>query len=96
MLAVETLEKRPYLLERYQKASKESLSGPINRSLFWWMNPLFLVGYRKPIGQEDLYELDDELRSERLARIMSRKWETGTATCAYASGCTNGFILSTH
>lgn len=78
MLLVESIEKRGILLDAYRKAAREDVAGPFNLSLFYWVNPILLSGYRKTLAHNDVYSLSDELRSERLAKIMSDAWRRGT------------------
>lgn len=37
----------------------ERSSNPISLMMFWWMNSLFQVGYKRTIHEEDLWKLDD-------------------------------------
>lgn len=83
MLLLESTEKRSILLEAYQDYSEEGVSGPYNLGVFYWLTSLFTTGYRKVLDREDLYQLDEELRSVRLAKIMSEAWEKGL--CHYAT-----------
>ncbi|KYK57377.1 ABC transporter [Drechmeria coniospora] len=75
MLLLESTEKRSILLDEHRHVAPESVAGPFNRGVFYWLTPLFLAGYRKILGPRDLYALDDELKSETLAKIMSDAWE---------------------
>ncbi|KAF7907140.1 uncharacterized protein EAF01_004727 [Botrytis porri] len=53
--------KRKILFQRYEYLSPESTSGLFARSLFWWLNPLFRLGFEGVVKDEDLFEADREL-----------------------------------
>ncbi|RFU80509.1 abc transporter [Trichoderma arundinaceum] len=74
MLLLESTEKRAILLEEYKNVSEEGASGPYSLGVFYWLSSLFFAGYRKVLMHEDLYPLDDELRSELLAKRMLEAW----------------------
>ncbi|EHK18104.1 uncharacterized protein TRIVIDRAFT_67316 [Trichoderma virens Gv29-8] len=63
------------LLDEYSNVSEESVSGRYNLGVFYWLSSLFFAGYRKVLKHEDLYPLDNELRSELLAKKKSDAWE---------------------
>ncbi|UNI16453.1 hypothetical protein JDV02_002885 [Purpureocillium takamizusanense] len=74
MLLLESTEKRSLLLAKYNDAAPESVGGPYNLGVFYWLSTLFFTGYRKILEIGDLYPLDDELRSMGLAQKMSDAW----------------------
>lgn len=74
MLVIESIEKRHILLVRYFSVSAEATSGPLNRSVFAWLLPLFLAGYRKVLGLEDLHALDRKLRTAALYDKIRIRW----------------------
>ncbi|KAI6782255.1 Leucinostatins biosynthesis cluster protein H [Emericellopsis cladophorae] len=74
ILLLESTEKRSYLLPEYRSVAAETTSGPINTSLFWWLNPLFLRGYRSLLDYDHLGRLDEELDSERLGVRLRHAW----------------------
>lgn len=77
MLLFESTEKRSILTDEYKNVSKEGASGPYNLGVFYWLSSLFFTGYRKILAHEDLYQLDNTLRSEHLAKKMSEAWAKG-------------------
>lgn len=77
MLLLESAEKRSILLDEYSNVSEEGVSGPYNLGVFYWLSSLFFAGYRKVLKHEDLYPLDEELRSELLAKKISDAWKKG-------------------
>ncbi|KAG0653052.1 abc multidrug transporter B [Hyphodiscus hymeniophilus] len=78
MLAVESQRKTSCLKPEYQCLPPESTSGIINRSLLWWLNSLFRVGLKGIISQDDLFELDSELKSDNVGRKLREAWEKRT------------------
>ncbi|KND86897.1 Canalicular multispecific organic anion transporter 2 [Tolypocladium ophioglossoides CBS 100239] len=77
MLLLESTEKRSILRDEYCDAAPESVSGPYNLGVFYWLSTLFFTGYRKVLEPEDLFPLDDELQSEALAKTMFDAWDKG-------------------
>jgi ATP-binding cassette subfamily C (CFTR/MRP) protein 1 len=60
--------------------SPESLSGPYSRSFYWWLNPLFLNGFKHVLKLKDLFRLEDSMSSEVLSRKMNRAWRNCKST----------------
>lgn len=77
LVLVEAIEKRHILKKEYQGYPPEATAGFYNRSVFYWMNPLFKAGYSNVIGVEDLFALDKELSSERLLAMFEDRWSKG-------------------
>jgi ATP-binding cassette subfamily C (CFTR/MRP) protein 1 len=77
MLLFESTEKRSILTDEYKNVSEEGASGPYNLGVFYWLSSLFFTGYKKILEHEDLYQLDDKLRTEPLAKKMSEAWAEG-------------------
>jgi ATP-binding cassette subfamily C (CFTR/MRP) protein 1 len=75
ILITEAIEKRDILLDRYQNSSPEITSGIYSRSFFWWLNKLMTTGYRRVIQNEDLYLIDDEMKSAFLQDQGQRVWK---------------------
>jgi ATP-binding cassette, subfamily C (CFTR/MRP), member 1 len=55
--------------------SPEETSGVFKRIVLWWLNPLFSKGYSSILKQEDLFPLDNGLRSANLRDRMVVCWE---------------------
>lgn len=70
LLLLEARDKTSCLMEPYQTLPTETTSGILSRSLFLWMNSLFLRGYRKVISFEDLGPIDDRLASSLHQRLQ--------------------------
>ncbi|MCJ1309562.1 hypothetical protein MMC25_003222 [Agyrium rufum] len=75
LLLLESRNKRSQLKPVFRAYPPEATSGIFNRSFFWWLNPLFLGGFRKILALEDLYHADPELLSEGLQDRMQIAWE---------------------
>ncbi|EEP79833.1 hypothetical protein UREG_04679 [Uncinocarpus reesii 1704] len=78
ILLLEGASKRGILKTEYQSYPPEATSGIINRSLFWWINPLLWFGYSNFLSIEDLYNLDKHLLSERVHQRMEIAWNKVT------------------
>lgn len=55
--------------------SPEETSGIFSLGVFFWLNKLFLDGYRKVLTLEDLYPLDNGLKGEALHEKFSRNMD---------------------
>lgn len=75
VLILEASGKREILLDRYRDLPPEATSGIINRSLFWWLNPLLKTGFFKTLLLNDLYTLDPEIQSQDLLRKVQQAWD---------------------
>lgn len=76
ILVLELIEKRAFLVPPWNQAPPESLSGTINRSLFWWLNALFLRGYKSILNLTSLWPTDNSMDSERLLAHLNSTWNT--------------------
>ena len=77
ILVLETVEKRSILRPGYCQYPPEATSGIINRSFFWWLNPLLLTGFFKNLAVNDLFTLDEQLVSENLQDSLQSGWHEG-------------------
>lgn len=48
----------------------------ISRMMFWWLNPIMRVGYKRTITDNDLFYLDESQKSEHLYSIFRSHFET--------------------
>lgn len=74
LLLLEGQNKHALLHDKGQSLGPEATSGIISRSLLWWLNGLFFIGYRTTLSTESLYSLDPELRSQMLLHRMQVNW----------------------
>ena len=75
LLILETQEKRPILRDPYRRLSPEATSGIFSRSVFWWLNGLFIEGFRTILTVESLYDIDSELDSRPLRDSLQKAWD---------------------
>lgn len=54
---------------------RETRSGVISRSVFWWLNPLFIRGYRGLLILEDLDIIAKKFDSRRLLEKLDTRWQ---------------------
>lgn len=71
---MEAIEKRNILLEPYQDVHPEVTSGIYSRALFWWLNALLTIGFRRIIHTDDLFPVEEEMKSTVLCRRAEEKW----------------------
>ena len=74
ILVLEVIEKRAFLVPPWNRAPPESLGGTINHSLFWWLNALFLRGYKGFLNLKSLWPTDHSIDSERLLVRLNSAW----------------------
>jgi len=74
ILFLEARSKRPWLLPPYQAYAPEALANIFDRTVLWWLSPLFLLAYSKNIKFEDLYGIDDSLLSESVEDWFMYYW----------------------
>lgn len=75
---LEATEKRHLLLAKWKDASPEATSGVINRSLFLWLNRLFINGFRTLLTVNTITPIDKELLAASEPTALLEKWENGT------------------
>ena len=74
MLCLEAQAKTSYLKQPYRGYPPEATSGILNLSFVWWLNKLFVVGFRKLITSQELFDIDQALRSKVLAKRLQVAW----------------------
>lgn len=74
VLISEAAEKRSLLYAAYADPSPEATSGLYSRGLFHWLNPLFLLGFKNVVNEDDLFAVDNDLLSESLKIKFGRQW----------------------
>lgn len=75
VLILESVEKRSLLLALNKTLSKESTSGVLSRSSFWWLNTLLLSGFRSVLTTEGLPEIYEKLDSAGLVARLELVWD---------------------
>ncbi|KAF2439261.1 putative ABC multidrug transporter [Karstenula rhodostoma CBS 690.94] len=66
MLLLEAKQKTPWVHWNEKEHSPEETSGVFSIGVFFWLNKMFLLGYRKVLNVDDLYPLDRALDSKAL------------------------------
>jgi ATP-binding cassette subfamily C (CFTR/MRP) protein 1 len=74
VLISEVTEKRSVLFAPYAYLSPEATSGLVSRSLFWWLNPLFRLGFRGTVNDGGLFAADEDLLSRACESRFARHW----------------------
>lgn len=75
LLLLETQHKGKYLSAAHrEKYSPEELSGIFARTVFSWLNTLFVQGFRKMLTLDDLFPTDNQLSSDLLMGRMKANW----------------------
>ena len=57
-----------------QNPSPEWQASFLSTITFWWLNPLILIGYRKPLKQDYLYDLSSDKKTAVAFDAFSRHW----------------------
>ncbi|KAF7515463.1 hypothetical protein G7054_g14560 [Neopestalotiopsis clavispora] len=76
VLAAEAWEKRSILLSQYRELSPEVTSGILNRTVFWWLNPLMKAGFGRSLTDQDLFPIHESLEATRLLGKSQHAWES--------------------
>lgn len=71
VLLIEARRKARWLTWNPEEHSPEETSGLFSLGVFSWLNKLFLNGYKKILGIDDLYALDKAMATERTAARIS-------------------------
>lgn len=72
---LEAQAKTKHLKNPYKGYPPEATHGVWNRTFFWWLNPLFMKGFKKLLSIEDLYQTDPSLSSTLLRERIQSSWE---------------------
>jgi hypothetical protein len=75
LLVLELKEKRSWLLNPKEFAAPESTANFFNRLTFFWVNPMLLMGYKKPIQEDDLFEVQKQIVGDKELLMFAEKWE---------------------
>uniref|UniRef100_UPI003AAC6783 ATP-binding cassette sub-family C member 4-like n=1 Tax=Centroberyx gerrardi TaxID=166262 RepID=UPI003AAC6783 len=64
-----------------EKVTKDAKTNPaataslFSQVFFCWLSPLFRIGYKRKLEEDDMYEVLAEDRSERLGQELQRHWD---------------------
>ncbi|KAF9176593.1 hypothetical protein BGZ49_006130, partial [Haplosporangium sp. Z 27] len=67
-------EEHMYTLFKKGPVSPENFAWLPSRIFLWWLNGFFAKGYKKRIGEDDLYEMLDRNKSGVLAGGVLKNW----------------------
>lgn len=82
LLCLEVTEKRHLLRPDWQHASPEEASGVLNRSLFVWLNTVFIKGFRTVLTVNVLTPLDSQLLSASNPLKLIITWINSELLCS--------------
>ncbi|KAK1838251.1 ABC multidrug transporter [Colletotrichum chrysophilum] len=78
ILLVETQSKTRWICWAAEDHSPEETSGLFSLGVYWWLNRLFLHGYRNVLTVHDLYSLDQGMIAETMQIYLDTELEKGT------------------
>lgn len=73
-LCLEAFTKKRFLFPAYRSIAPEMLVNLYNRTLLWWLNPMFFLGFKSRLSFEDLSPIDSDISSKRLDRQFQAVW----------------------
>ena len=74
LIIFEAVEKRSILRPQWKSTSPEATSGLFSRSVFWWLNGLFRIGFKRSLYMQDLLPLDKHLTCGYLYDRLHTAW----------------------
>lgn len=77
LVLLEALEKTWILRPSYKNYPPEATASTYNRSFFWWLNSLFVRGFKSLIRLDQLFVVDKDMLSERVHEKMEESWSKG-------------------
>lgn len=80
LLVAEAVEKKEVLRPGFASTAAESTAGLYSRSLFWWLNPLFIFGYRGTLSNKSLLNIDNALLTKLVYARFKHRWQYGMTT----------------
>ncbi|XP_041834872.1 ATP-binding cassette sub-family C member 4-like [Melanotaenia boesemani] len=57
------------------KTNPAATANIVSKVFFWWLNPLFRIGYKRRLEEDDMYEVLTEDRSANLGQDLQRYWD---------------------
>ncbi|KAK9440292.1 ABC transporter, transmembrane domain, type 1 [Metarhizium brunneum] len=75
LLALEESPKEP--ARRDKTTADEAAAGVVSRGVFWWLNPLLLVGAKTLLAADHVGPIEDKFDSARLLRRLESVWDNG-------------------
>ncbi|KAK2022803.1 ABC transporter [Colletotrichum zoysiae] len=78
ILFVEAQRKTRWIRWTAEEHSPEETSGLFSLGVYFWLNRLFLHGYRHVLTVKDLYALDQGMIAEKMQAALARELDKGT------------------
>ena len=75
LVVLELKEKRAWLVDPDSFPAPESTANFFNRLTFFWVNPLLLMGSKKSVQEDDLFEVQDQIVGEQNLLTFAERWE---------------------
>ncbi|CAH1244774.1 ABCC4 [Branchiostoma lanceolatum] len=60
---------------RKPKPNPLATAGLVSKIFFWWLNPLFKIGYKRTIQEDDMYNVLHKDSSQKQAEYLQREWQ---------------------
>lgn len=77
---LESKTKQAHFVNQSIQYGSEEVHSLYNRSFFWWINQLFILGSKRNLSIEDLPHLDQALSLDTVHQAVKRRWDTGNFT----------------
>ncbi|KAF9159027.1 hypothetical protein DFQ26_007006, partial [Actinomortierella ambigua] len=61
--------------QRRGSRSPEEDASFISRLTFWWIRPLFKIGYRRQLQEQDVFDVLDRYRAEVVSKELADAWQ---------------------
>ncbi len=84
LLFLEEAQKRSLVTARSKDLALESTGGPINCSVFWWLNQLFFKGFKSLLHLGDLGSIDDRFDSGDFLSTLDHVWQANHKSSKHA------------
>ncbi|KAM4560261.1 ATP-binding cassette sub-family C member 4-like [Odontesthes bonariensis] len=62
-------------VRRSTKTNPAATANLLSKIVFWWLNPLFSIGYKRRLEEDDMFEVLAEDKSASLGRDLQRYWD---------------------
>uniref|UniRef100_A0A3B3HI51 Cystic fibrosis transmembrane conductance regulator n=1 Tax=Oryzias latipes TaxID=8090 RepID=A0A3B3HI51_ORYLA len=62
-------------MEKLGKTNPAATANIFSKIFFWWLNPLFRIGSKRRLDEDDMFEVLPEDRSDHLGEELQRFWD---------------------
>jgi hypothetical protein len=87
------LETQKQFCLQYGHISPESSAGIFSHSTYWWLNRLFIGGFRGNLSLDNLFPLDKGLSSKVVAFRHHQQWMNNEGECPSEIGCVTLILI---